>query len=615
MSLIQDRDNKRKDELNKDHNRGNPSPASSSSSSSSSCSFLLTSPSLSSPSTALSGVTPIDNILSPLIPRTIPISITAGKQEFSTINVEHGTVLMNAYTNFGDIMNASFPTLFPLGCNLDKLFRDDFVKYLLQHSSNRFSSNVDFNFYMFNLRSRVLVNRGVYARLLNKCSALEEFRKLLEEDDLMAKLDEAIKYPKSTVAGDLLKKVGPLMILSGGRVPYGNTGSSEKALTEMIALHRFYGCWGWFFTVNPVMHDMVLPLRMGKVIENNWEDPTGILFVPPSDSEERRKMMEVNVIGATTGYIRCHCAIMERLLCAPDVRKPSQDILLSTALPPNLGVEGKFRKRGVLGPVSSIYTAHEVSNAGNQHSHSEVSSPFNWQNYNTLAEFNDMNVCIGKYMDSIVAAQLPYNGSRGWPISKQPWVAPQMTDEILSTLESDFSERFAYIASFKQNHERHNFSCWKNIPKNAKDKINSTANSNKNESNNSSSKTKDNEKQKHYYCRFKATWKCFDQITGLYELTLVKHKETNSKSKLSKKKKPNKRKLSAPPEDEVVDKSAVAEEMDSTLPSIPSQPFVKIQLGITPKIFISEEELQKSFGYDVSDDRVLTFIFHKSSSD
>jgi hypothetical protein len=273
----------------------------------------------------------------------------------------------------------------------------------------------------------------------------------------------------------------PLVSQAGKNVPYGNAGSSERAMADMLALQRYFGPSSWFLTYNPVMRDIPLALDLAEVVGNNWTPEAREYLRWPNAA--RAEHLESHPVGAVLGFIIVRHSLYKNLLQIPLGMAGSSS---KTSLSPPLRSPGQvarnpgpYRRRGLLGAAHAVFEAIESSQAANQHGHARVhGSLVNWRFLRHICHNPDRNRQVGQYLSSIQKSSLvDLSAESGWGMKTLPWHPPLLPfapkDEsaeqtALNTLLNsaqtiaNHGERvLAYTFTHKQNHFPHNASCFK----------------------------------------------------------------------------------------------------------------------------------------------------------
>lgn len=404
-----------------------------------------------------------------------------GAASFRT-TVQHGTNLLNEYENMDFILSCGFPMEFPHGYIDDQRpMPQKLLQLFLLQADNRFSDDSSFVFYIYNQQRRAATAQGVSLLWRRDPSCLERLRQVLSEPTIEQDLQEAARNPSGEVAKRLKRIFIPLVVRAGGRVPYGNSGASERAMAEMLAMQRFIGPSSWFFTYNPVMRDIPLALNLASVVGDNWTPETREYL--RWSTSARSEHLEKHPVGAVLGYILVRHNLYKYLLripfpipgsssktsLVPPIRSPQQSQINP----------GPHRDRGLLGAAHGAFDAQESSTAGNMHGHARVHcSLMNWRLIRKLCLSADRNREIGMYLSSIQSSSiLDLSPALGWGMKTLPWHPPLLPfarkddshDQI--TLDNIFNgdqgsaefdaRLLTYTKTHKQYHFPHNASCFK----------------------------------------------------------------------------------------------------------------------------------------------------------
>jgi hypothetical protein len=81
--------------------------------------------------------------------------------------------------------------------------------------------------------------------------SLRAFSDFVQSDECGRLLEEAALHPQGKEATELLRRVTPLIMVAGSRIPFGALKRSTRAVSEIVALYRHTGLPNWFLTVGP----------------------------------------------------------------------------------------------------------------------------------------------------------------------------------------------------------------------------------------------------------------------------------------------------------------------------------------------------------------------------
>jgi hypothetical protein len=276
----------------------------------------------------------------------------------------------------------------------------------------------------------------------------------LNKNNFLKDLDYAVNNPDSREAKHLMKMLTPYIKIAGSNIPYGETGASDKAFARMINNQRFFGNSALFFTVNPVLHDYIMALRIAVPISNNYTDLTGTNFIASSNSYERKKAL--TPIASSTAYVHFNKNLIDKMLRMP------QSSGLKTTIPSALD-----RDPGVLGRLMSMSGAQETSGADNPHSHWIINTTNDWSFYKSL-DLTNANIQnkIAKFLDSIITSEIPLkeNDNTKFIFSDTPWNSDpnilQLKEQCNDPNNILYKDRFQWVACKRQDHKPHNCSCF-----------------------------------------------------------------------------------------------------------------------------------------------------------
>lgn len=408
------------------------------------------------------------------------------------MTIRHGRDLLNEFTEFKFIVSTSMAHCFFVGYWSDKVMSEGERSMVFLQADNRVSDNIDATSYFFNQKLRFLSIRGNHALWQRSPQTLQRLNELLEDKDFMGNAELAKDQPNSPVGRAVRKIIMPLLVAAGRNVPFASAGSTSVAFTRLIANARYYGLAAWFMTVNPALHELLLPLRIARPhLSNAVSDLelSGDGFVVPRQNDDRRKILDDHPIGAALGFQLLNKAIFKNLigLPMPDVGSrfnnlpPSPplfgpsitDLPLSSSSPRSIGnvsnLEHGYRKRGVLGEVQSAVVACESSMAGMSHIHALIFPALTWNFIRDHAEFPDRNRKIGQYLDSILWNYLTptVSGCEGLENESSGYLdLPGLTGQEAPTPllnPISYNERKEFLRKHKQNHYFHSFTCWKKL--------------------------------------------------------------------------------------------------------------------------------------------------------
>jgi hypothetical protein len=388
-------------------------------------------------------------------PFLVPISPIKNSTN-PTKNIFSSSKLINEYDSTKALLSTVFPLQFPYGAPYDKILNKGEIMHLCNQGSNTYTDSHDMMFYFFDSSRRHASNKGVMCIYRKNPESVYKISQFINDSDFVNDLKESIVNPTSSKAKQILGKLLPVLQIAGVNVPFGETGGNRKALGQMISLNRWFGNGVQFVTFNPVMHDYILALRLSYPVTSNDNDPTGINFTYPTESIERRRILAAHPNGASEGYIHFRDCFIRELVGIP-VPVTGHYSNTNLELPQNL-------RRGVYGRASAIFDAQELSKAGAQHTHALIYNNMKWSNIKKIISDSSINKKIGSYFDSIIQTHCPLSDNGKFKGIDIKWNSDpaniKLYTNIIDKSNPQFMINYSYLASHKQNHEGHNFTCF-----------------------------------------------------------------------------------------------------------------------------------------------------------
>lgn len=216
--------------------------------------------------------------------------------EEETIHITREEDLINEFTDNPTLFNGSFPHLFPLGLKLPTSgsISQEFAEHLLLQKDQRFAQSMPLLFLLFNQSQRHIAARNVSATLKSDSHLIQNFIELVATESFKKDLDEALANPTSKTASQLLKQILPLINVTGKSIPYGPI-QKKQAITQLYALHRFFGPASWFVTLAPDDASSEMVLKLG-----NYQGD----FILPIPLKFRHEFVSKNPVAATRYFMK-----------------------------------------------------------------------------------------------------------------------------------------------------------------------------------------------------------------------------------------------------------------------------------------------------------------------
>ena len=292
---------------------------------------------------------------------------------------------INEFERNDHAITGSFPDIFLFG----KLFNDEAQGHLTQEQcehillqfSNVASSSKDLLFFLFNQKQRFQNIKGVNAKVRGNQKAFDEFAELASSKEFLCKLSSAEENPSGKDAKEVIKKVLPILNVSGKRTPFGALERSF-AISKMLAMTRRYGPASVFLTIAPDDVNNPTSFRLSFRSISNAVFPAIV-----DDTFFRALQQNTSFIAETSIPIKRHSAgYIARLKAATD--NPIATTLefkamlhsvfeILIGLPESMMEAYKVKKttpyttlrKGVFGQVIAGYAVIEESDRKSLHTH------------------------------------------------------------------------------------------------------------------------------------------------------------------------------------------------------------------------------------------------------
>ncbi len=177
---------------------------------------------------------------------------------------------LNEFTQNKRIMLHSFPELFLLGKGVSSngSCNKDWVLHLNRQFTNKFATNKEFQFLIFNQQQRHEAARVVAKKVKNNPTAMRKASEKLNDDGFGDKLRAAIQDPTGDEAKSVLKDFSPLLQGMGKQIPH-TAAARSMVITHLYALMMLYGYACNFLTFAPDETNERYMLRFCYGLVNN----------------------------------------------------------------------------------------------------------------------------------------------------------------------------------------------------------------------------------------------------------------------------------------------------------------------------------------------------------
>ena len=227
-----------------------------------------------------------------------------------TTFVGRGATAVNEYTEMLLILAGGMPHLFPCVNDCNKKFLKStmglpLVRHLLLQKDTRWAKDGNFQFFHFNIHRRQALARSVQATPRSWQIAAE----ILEDEQMPAKIAEALKNPEAPHNAAFLKTVSDNIQFVTRKVPYSN-GSRKGKIHDLIGTYHFMGLPNFFITFSPLDRDVHLTVQ--RITGN---DPAEFArMMRPECAQERSQTVQNHPAYAAESFWVLVNAVVKDLL-------------------------------------------------------------------------------------------------------------------------------------------------------------------------------------------------------------------------------------------------------------------------------------------------------------
>ena len=196
-------------------------------------------------------------------------AVSAAKATKTSITL--GSVPVNEYKNFAEILAGGFPVEFPLGVTADDIgggggvIKKNHLHRLMRFYDGRVAKNETLLMYLCNVEMRHSSQSNVTARVRKDSAA--KLVNVTNSDQFHHDCAVAEKDPESEEAKELVKTVAPLIRLAGAQVRWGPL-ERLSATHHLYALYHTFGPPSFFVTFAPKTLTNELVLKFGQMQAN-----------------------------------------------------------------------------------------------------------------------------------------------------------------------------------------------------------------------------------------------------------------------------------------------------------------------------------------------------------
>jgi hypothetical protein len=373
---------------------------------------------------------------------SVETQLQMSKNEMELEIREDDPIPLNEFENLDMILYGSFPTLFMFGVGLNscKTISDTMARHLLLYHDNRFAENIQFIFYLFNVKMRhcAISNTSLYVK--NNPSAVRDISQLIMSDNFMSRLADAKKNPDGKDAKELLGLLTKHIQPASSKLPF-SIGERKLQLSQLLAYCKHFGTPSFFVTISP--NDADNPLVINLADESVVSD-----CVFPPEYTQRLKIANENPVACAEVFYRSMEKVMATLIgYTPSYRRRANT---STT-------------KGILGTPIAYFGVIETQGRGTLHLHFLVWTAICPKTLQMVAHDDIMTKTAAKVLDSLCMASIPFEyhkSNKDRLLSKSPPLRHGFETPTPDPADVEFFVRAYRLAAMFQTHN-HSFTCHK----------------------------------------------------------------------------------------------------------------------------------------------------------
>lgn len=306
------------------------------------------------------------------------------------VEIHQENVLVNEFGENDIMFLGAYPWLFLFGQGIPHKGTQpkQWFQYILNYADNRFSTEQTLLLSLFNQRQRHEAAKTVAAKMKSNPKRMEDFITYINEVTFEDDLVNAIKFPTSYEAKNILKNLLPTLNITGSSVPFGPL-ERNKSLSELYALCQHFGLPTWFITISPSDIDSTLVMKLSGVPK---EDLKLIVF----DYEQRAKISAMNPLAGAKFFNRLVTKVFSCLF--QTTANGESNVRKTTSY--------HSRKVGILGKMISHFMVFEVQGRGSLHLHALLWATLSPLLLQKIAHVPELVNEVQAVLNSMVSAEI-----------------------------------------------------------------------------------------------------------------------------------------------------------------------------------------------------------------
>ena len=355
---------------------------------------------------------------------------------------------LNTFTNFDHILTGSNPDTFMFGnaYNRDSDLMTSQIQHLLDQYSTHAASNSTLQFHLFNVRQRHQNINAVSSTLKGDKASMNEFVKLIDNNDFQGQLRKAVKEPQGNDAKMIMHKILPLLRAAGRNTSFGSM-ERRSGVSHMNAMTRRYGPASTFVTIAPDDINSITGFRLTFRSINNTSFPATMTKQDVEKIREGSNIIGEGKVKLPTSYRNRMKAVINNPHSSSKEYKRLIEQVFGILV--NIPVSYKHRKSsdyrqrgsGLFGEMLAFYGVTETQARGALHLHAILYgglSPYLLQN---ASHINELCTAISEVLDEMFQAEL----------GKEDHVHDMLLKGLRACKQNDTESDYARPSAFLQH--------------------------------------------------------------------------------------------------------------------------------------------------------------------
>ena len=320
---------------------------------------------------------------------------------------------LNTFNNFDFILTGSNPDTFLFGNAYNR--NSDLMTSQIQHLLNQYTthaaSNTTLLFHLFNVRQRHQNINGVSSTLRGDKVSMNEFVKLVNNEQFKNQLSKAAENPQGSDAKSVIHSILPLLRASGRNTSFGSM-ERRSGVSHMTAMTNKYGPASIFITIAPDDINNLTGFRLSFRSTNNTSFPATMTKENVDAIRQGSSIIGEGFVQIPTSYKHRVKAVINNPHSSSKEYKRLIEQVFGILV--NIPVSYKHRKSqdyrqrgpGIFGEILAFYGVTETQKRGALHLHAILYGSISPYLLQRASHIDELCKEISEVLDDIYQAEL-----------------------------------------------------------------------------------------------------------------------------------------------------------------------------------------------------------------